>query len=186
MKIFLIAFLFALPVYAAELAGVKLDDKATVEGQELILNGIGLRKVVRFGFPIKVYVGGLYTPKKSADADEIIKMKSVRQVVMQFLLAVDRENLIDAFDGSFKGNCVLDCEKKSEQYAQLKVHVAPMRKGDQMIFTALPDKLIFEIKGANAKRIEIPGAAISANVIAMFINKTAPPTPELRTGLLGL
>ncbi len=178
--------MFISNVHAAELAGVTLEDKLSVEGQELVLNGIGIRKVTKFGFPIKVYVGGLYTPNKSKDQDEILKMKGAKKIIMQFVLAVDRDTLLEAFGNSFKGNCVAECEKKSEMFALLKVHIPPVRKGDQMNFIALPDKMIIEVKGANAKRVEMPGAALSTNIIAMFINKVQPPSPELRSGLLGL
>ena len=44
----LVACMLATGVHAAEVAGVKLDDKATVAGQELVLNGAGLRTKVFF------------------------------------------------------------------------------------------------------------------------------------------
>ena len=46
---------------AAEVAGVKLDDKASVGGQELVLNGAGVRTRVI----LKIYVGSLYLPAKA-------------------------------------------------------------------------------------------------------------------------
>ena len=38
-----IAMLFAATAFAAEVGGVKLDDKVAVGGQELVLNGAGIR-----------------------------------------------------------------------------------------------------------------------------------------------
>ncbi|HEX6929025.1 MAG TPA: chalcone isomerase family protein, partial [Gammaproteobacteria bacterium] len=46
---------FAGGVSAAELAGVTLPDTASVGGQELVLNGMGLREK----FWVDVYVGAL-------------------------------------------------------------------------------------------------------------------------------
>ena len=46
---------------AADVGGVKLADKATVGGQELVLNGAGIRTRAIF----KVYVGSLYVPAKA-------------------------------------------------------------------------------------------------------------------------
>ena len=46
---------------AAEVGGVKLDDKASVGGKELVLNGAGVRTRAIF----KVYVGSLYLPAKA-------------------------------------------------------------------------------------------------------------------------
>ncbi len=49
----LVALLFAAGVQAAEVGGVKLDDKVAVGGQDLVLNGAGIRTRAIF----KVYVG---------------------------------------------------------------------------------------------------------------------------------
>ncbi len=62
------ALAFAAGAFAVEVAGVKLDDKATVAGQELVLNGAGVRTKVVF----KVYVGSLYLPAKSASGAAVL------------------------------------------------------------------------------------------------------------------
>ena len=41
---FLILLSIAFPAFAAEVAGVKLDDKVRIANSELALNGAGLRK----------------------------------------------------------------------------------------------------------------------------------------------
>ena len=51
-----------------ELAGVKVEDTATVAGSKLILNGAG----IRYKGPFKVYVGELYTPKKVTSLEELV------------------------------------------------------------------------------------------------------------------
>ena len=50
--------------WAGSLAGVTLPDTATVGGETLQLNGLGLREK----FFIDVYAGGLYVKAKSSDA----------------------------------------------------------------------------------------------------------------------
>lgn len=182
----LVSFVYGLSASAAELAGVKMDDTKSVESTNLKLNGVGLRSVTRFGFNIKVYVGGLYLPEKAQDLAAIYQQKGPKQIVMEFLVAVDREALIETFDASFKGNCQFACDKKSEQFSLIKQHLVPMRKGSRMIFTVLDDKLIFEVEGANKKRVSLDGADRAKNLLAMFLNSQQPPSPELRRGLLGL
>ncbi len=59
----LLAALAAAGAAAADIGGVPVDDKAAVGGQELLLNGGGVRKRVVF----KVYVASLYLPQKAAD-----------------------------------------------------------------------------------------------------------------------
>ena len=65
--------LFAGAVLAAEVGGVRLDDKATVGGQELVLNGAGVRTRAIF----KVYVGSLYLPAKADTTPESTKRISL-------------------------------------------------------------------------------------------------------------
>ena len=50
-----------------DIAGVKVEDSATVAGTKLPLNGAG----IRFKGPVKVYVGELYTSKKVTSLEEL-------------------------------------------------------------------------------------------------------------------
>lgn len=54
---------------AAEVEGVKLAEQISVAGQPLVLNGAGARYRAVF----KVYVAGLYLPRKTHLVDEILK-----------------------------------------------------------------------------------------------------------------
>ena len=53
---------------AAEVSGINVDDKATVGGQELVLNGAGMRTRLF----IKVYVAALYVPQKTCSIQGVI------------------------------------------------------------------------------------------------------------------
>ncbi len=63
----LVAFLAA-PALAAEVAGVKVDERIKLESSELVLNGAGLRTKAFF----KVYVAGLYLAAKKTSADDVL------------------------------------------------------------------------------------------------------------------
>ena len=62
------ALMVAFAAIAADVGGVKLDDKANVGGQELVLNGAGIRTRAVF----KVYVGSLYLPVKTANLEGVL------------------------------------------------------------------------------------------------------------------
>lgn len=62
------ALALSVSALAADVGGVKLVDKASVGGQDLVLNGAGIRTRAFF----KVYVAGLYVPAKSADPAAIL------------------------------------------------------------------------------------------------------------------
>lgn len=182
----LCALLLSVSSFAREFEGVKMDDTIEVGGKTLVLNGMGLRRVTRFGISVRVYVGGLYLENKSNDSDAIIASKETKRFVMEMLHNVDRDAMVEAFEKSFTDNCVMACESKGAQFAKFKMYVPSVRKKDRLIFTFTPDSVEFEVVGANAKKVTLEGAEISQNLLALFINKKSPPTPDLRKGLLGL
>jgi len=95
MTTLLLALLLLVPAIApaATLAGVTLEDKVSVNGQNLVLNGLGLRKK----FFIKVYVGGLYLQAKSSVPGAILAADSPRRMVMSFLYGVSKDQMCDAW-----------------------------------------------------------------------------------------
>ena len=92
--------LSALTASAATLAGVTLEDHATVNNQHLMLNGMGLRKK----FIVKVYVGGLYLPAKQSNAATVIATDQPRRMVMHFLYSVDKEQMCTAWEEGLTQN----------------------------------------------------------------------------------
>ena len=80
---------------AAEVEGVKLEDKTQVEGRELVLNGAGLRK--RFVF--KVYVIGLYVPQKGS-----IDAPGPKRVAIHMLRNVGAEQFTEALVEGLRAN----------------------------------------------------------------------------------
>jgi hypothetical protein len=66
----------------AEVAGVALDDRVTVTGAPLVLNGAGLRT----RFLLEVYVIGLYVRARTTNADAVLAAKPVQSDLKQALL----------------------------------------------------------------------------------------------------
>ena len=77
---------------AAEVGGVKVADTASVGGNELVLNGAGIRSRAIF----KVYVGSLYLPKKSADATAAIGGEGAKRVQINMLRNVSADDFAEA------------------------------------------------------------------------------------------
>ena len=100
---------------AVEVAGVKIDDKATVAGQELVLNGAGVRTKVF----IKVYVGSLYVPAKAADLAAVLA-KGPRRIQMNILRSLTADQLVDALiDGLKENNSEAELAAVKSQTAEL-------------------------------------------------------------------
>jgi hypothetical protein len=93
--------LAALTASAADVAGVKLDDKTQVESRDLVLNGAGLRK--RFTV-VKVYVIGLYLPEKKTDAAAVLGLAGPKRAEIHMLRSVDANTFTDALVEGLRAN----------------------------------------------------------------------------------
>ena len=90
---------FAPVALAAEVGGVKLDDKVSMGAQELVLNGAGVRTRVVF----KVYVASLYLPQKAADLAGVLS-KSPRRIQLNILRTLSGDQLVDALNEGLAEN----------------------------------------------------------------------------------
>jgi len=87
----------AAPAWAAEVAGVKIDDKARLADTELSLTGAGVRKRVFF----QVYAIGLYVRDPKADP---VSQPGPKRVQIHMLREVSAEQFIDALAAGIKEN----------------------------------------------------------------------------------
>ena len=109
------AALLCAPVPAAEVGGVKLDDRASVGGQEVVLNGAGVRTRAIF----KVYVGSLYVPQKAASLDAVLS-RAPRRVQLNLLRNLSADQLVDALvDGLKENNSAAELEAVKPQTDEL-------------------------------------------------------------------
>lgn len=167
-----------------ELKGVKMPEEINVGAEKLVLNGMGLREVTRFGFRIKVYVGGLYLKTKETSAESILNSDETKQLVMEYVRSVDRKDILEAFRNAYYTNCIEKCDTKADQFKPFGVATTSVRDRNKMILTFYKDKLDFEVTGPYAKKMTFQDPALSKNMLAVYLGKE-PPTPEFKTGLLG-
>ncbi|MEP7205496.1 MAG: chalcone isomerase family protein [Casimicrobiaceae bacterium] len=95
----LLIALSSVAAHAVEVAGVRLDDRVTLGGKELVLNGAGVRTRAIF----KVYVAGLYLPERASEAAAALAAP-VRRVQLDLLRTLSAEQLVDALDDGLKEN----------------------------------------------------------------------------------
>ena len=88
--------------FALDVAGVNVAPTVTVQQKSLQLNGAGVRKAY---LTVKVYVGALYTEKKSVSTDELLKDPGDKLIRMTFVMKkVEKEKIVDAFSEGFSKN----------------------------------------------------------------------------------
>ena len=173
----------AQPVRAGERAGVTLPDQAMVEGRTLVLNGMGLRRAT--WLRVKVYVAGLYLEEKSFDADAILHPGRTKRVVLVFVRAVGREDLLQAWGEGFQ-------EDAGEDLAALETRLATLHgwmpnrveKGDTFSFTYLPRTGVL-VSVKEETRGTIPGPDFARSLFASWLGARTP-SLALKAGLLGL
>jgi hypothetical protein len=186
-KIFLLTVLLGCHfATAAMLNDVTMSEQIQVGSKKLELNGMGLRKVSKFGIPIKVYVAGLYLEKKSSDSDLIASSAETKRLVLHFVRPVDSEPLVEAFEAGYEKSCFRACDQLKSQFKEFSKNVVSVRKDNEITFTFYDDKLDIETSGPNAKKDTIINGDLSHNLLALFINKKNPPTEDFRKGILGL
>ena len=164
---------------AADLAGMSVPDTATVAGTNLTLNGVGLRKK----FFVKIYVGGLYLPQKSSDADAIIISAGPDRVLMHMIYAVSKEQFTDAWHDDFKANNPQDYEALHDQIEQFIAWFSDSKKDDVVTMDWVPGQGT-QISWNGSFRGNIPGDAFHKALLRVFLGPN-PPTSDLKDGMLG-
>lgn len=85
---------------AAEVAGVKFEDRTRVGGADLVLNGAGLRKRAFF----QVYAMGLYLAEKRAAGADAIAAPGTKRVAIHMLRDVDAATFTEALADGMRAN----------------------------------------------------------------------------------
>lgn len=177
----LLLMLLSVTGHAQEVAGVTLPEQVKLADTTLKLNGAGIRS--KFFFDI--YVGALYLPQITKDAETAINMPGPKRVLMHFLYKeVSRKNLIDGWSDGFKNNLSGEQFKalkaKLEAFNQLFVTV---KRGDHITLDYLPEtgtrvSINEQIKGS------IPGKAFYPALLRVWLGEE-PADSDLKEAMLG-
>lgn len=134
--IILMGIIMTVSTLALEVAGVKLADNKNFHGNNLILNGAGIRKKAFFD----LYVGALYLGSKSTDEKNIIS--SNEPMIIELTITsglVGSKEMKEAVDDGFKNSV------SSEELAKLSARIEEftgafskeeIKKGDVFQFSA--------------------------------------------------
>lgn len=168
------------PAAAAELAGVTLPDRESVEGTELVLNGMGLREATFLR--VDVYVAGLYLEQKTDDPAAIINSNAAKKLVMRFVRSVGRKDLVEAWTDGFKKNAP-DFQGAENGLRALNAAMVDVGEGDSLEFVQTPGgDIVLTVKGKAAD--PITGEPFARALWSVWLGPK-PPNPELKEGLLG-
>lgn len=132
----LVLMLSSVLAFAKDVAGVTLPETVTLGATPLVLNGAG----VRSKFFIKVYVGALYLPARTRDAETVLR--NTGPVAMHMYIVhseISKEKLVDAWNDRFDAN--LDAAERARLAPRIEHFDAlfpTVHKGDVMRLDYLP------------------------------------------------
>jgi hypothetical protein len=176
----LLVLALAVPLLAATVAGVMMEDKTTVNGQTLLLNGAGLRKK----FFIKVYVGGLYLPAKQSNAAAILAADAPRRMVMHFLYSVSKDQMCDAWKDGLEDNTKNPSGEVKGAFNTLCGWMEAIPKGNRLVLTYVPGTgTTVEVNGKT--KGTLPGKATADAIAATWIGPKPGPGEDFKDAVLG-
>lgn len=163
---------------AGSLAGVTMPDSASVGGQSLVLNGMGLREK----YFIDVYVGGLYLPTKTTDAAKAIDSDVPKRIVMHFVYSdVPADKVRETFTAGFAA--VPGGAAMSDRMNTLNGYMVDLTTGDQVVLDYVPGTgTTVTVKGQ--VKGTIAGTDFMKALWGVYLG-ASPPTAKLKAGLLG-
>ena len=134
----LVLLLLAAPLGAAEVAGVKLEDRARVGNAELVLNGAGLRKRAFF----QVYAIGLYLQEKKPAAVDAIAAPGAKRIAIHMLRDVDAATFTEALADGMRANhdeaAMKTLEPRVAQLAAIMDELKEAKKGMSIVLDLQP------------------------------------------------
>jgi len=175
------AALFAAAALAAEVGGVKLADKASVGGQELVLNGAGIRTKAIF----KVYVGSLYLPAKASDLAGVLA-KGPRRIQMNLLRDLTADQLVDSLNDGLKDNNteaeLAAVKAQQTQLTSIMKAFGEAKEGNVVTMDFVDDATVVGLNGAS--KGTIPGAAFNRALTRIWLGDK-PIQADLKKAMLG-
>jgi long-chain acyl-CoA synthetase len=182
LAVLLATWLAAAAPQAAEVAGIKIDDKAQAGGQELVLNGAGLRSK----FFIKVYVGALYVAQKTNSPAAIMDNSSPRRMVLRMLREMDADSLYGALDEGLRNNLtaaeLTELKPQIDQLGTLMKGIGTVKEGDGIAIDFGATGIEVSLNGKSRGKVE--GATFGKALLKVWLGEQ-PADASLKKALLG-
>jgi hypothetical protein len=178
------AMLLSANVHAAEIEGIKLADTQSFGGQNLVLNGYGLR--TKFGF--RVYAAGLYLPKKADTTAEVLAQKGPKRVAVTLMREINSKELGDLLLDGLRKNATRDEMAKIGlslvRLGEVFGAIPALKKGDTFGVDYLPGKGTTIIVNGKPATEALPEEELINAMLKIWLGDK-PADSALKTQLLG-
>jgi hypothetical protein len=171
---------------AADLEGVRLEDRTRVDGQALELNGIA----VRTRYYVKVYVAGLYLPAKVTSAASAIEGDGAKRIVLVMLRDATAEQFCESIAAGLNANHTgRELERirvpANELFSKIRA-IGEARAGMRIVLDYAPSTQVttLAVDGA-VKGAPMQGAEFFRALLRIWLGER-PAQPDLKRLLLGV
>jgi hypothetical protein len=164
---------------ARDVSGVNLPEVVSVNGEDLSLNGAGVRREKAF---FDVYVIGLYLQNKTSDAVAAITADQPKRISLTMLRDVSREKFVEAVEKCMVRSAGAEMARLRERIDLLENTLPALKKGNILDFTYVPGSGTL-VRG-QGQELAIPGKDFADALFAAWLG----PNPEnvaLKRALLG-
>jgi hypothetical protein len=183
----LAALLFLPSAHAA--APITLEDQtfpgaARVAEADLQLNGVGMRAA----FIYKVYLAGLYLPRKAASGADAMAEAGPKRLQVRMLMNGPSDEFAKAFTGGIRKRTppeqVAAMQDRIDAFDRTLRAVGDVKKGDVVNLDYTPDVGLTMTLNGKPCGHPVPGADLYAALLGIFVGDR-PVDAKLKAGLLG-
>lgn len=165
------------------LEGQTFEDRAAVGGQDLVLNGAGLRAVAW----LKGYAAALYLLARTDTAEQAVAAPGPKRLQIRMLLDVPADDFIKSIDKGIERNSAdqaATLASRRDEFDRRVRALGSVKKGDIVNLDFLPGQgLLFSVNG-HAQGAPIDGEPFYAAVLRIFLG-AQPVDSRLKSSLLG-
>jgi hypothetical protein len=165
---------------ARQCAGVTMPDSVTLNGETLVLNGLGLRLATFV--KVKVYVAGLYVPAPSDQAQALLDADQPWQLVLSFLRAVGADDMSKAWNEGFENNAKAQLPALKDRIETLNGLMKDLKEKETLVFSYVPGEGT-RVAVAGGEEVSIEGPDFASALLSLWLGE--PPNKEIKRGLLG-
>ncbi len=168
-----------------EIEGVRFEPMAQIGGQQLMLNGVGVRK----RFFLSVYVAGLYVPERSSDPETLLKQKGPRRMLMRFIRDVEAELFSTSLNEGMRRNYSTEqlnaWRPQLTALNQLISSMVLVRAGDMVSWDYVPGEGGKVVQNMAARVPSVQGEEFYNAVLRVWLGEV-PADVDLKRGLLSV
>ena len=169
---------------AADVAGIRLEERTTLGTSELILNGSGLRKRAFFKF----YVAGLYLAEKRTTSADVLALPGPKRVSIILLRDLPVGRLVDALNNGIRDNSSPEEQQATrsrvEALGKSLLALGHAREGDVITFDWVPEFGTRVAVNGEVKGSAIPGDDAYCALLKVWLGER-PTNARLKKALLG-